>query len=401
MNLRRVLQAAGLDRRCNRTGEDDERTGEDDERTGEDEDGPSEDRAGADERAEPTRTGASTDDGASTRSPAGPRPDGGVADNSGREPPSAAKRSRLRTVSDRLGVDHEKVVAILVFLVPGMTLFAIFSIGPIAYSAVGSFFSWDAFTMESFIGWDNWVETFRDPLIINWDNLREFRFPMGALPQNLLWVVIHVPLSTLFGLGLALLFADLKGRRILRSMVFLGFTTPTIIIGIVMLFVYDPQAGIFNELLRVVGLEGQVRNWTQEPQIAIYALIAGGVWVQTGFSMLLYSSALAAVDPSLIESAKIDGAGRVRRFVDIIWPQVKPVTAVVVIMGIIWVLRMFDIVYAAGGTSGGPNHVYSVLGIEVYRAAFEPPLEYGHAMVIALIELLIVAPLALYIARMR
>ncbi len=76
-------------------------------------------------------------------------------------------------------------------------------------------------------------------------------------------------------------------------------------------------------------------------------------------------------------------------------------TAVVVIMGIIWVMRMFDIVYAAGGAAGGPNHAYSVLGIEVYRAAFRPEIDYGMAMVVALLQLFIVAPLALYIARMR
>ena len=297
--------------------------------------------------------------------------------------------------------DREKGIAIAIFLVPGLTLFGIFSVAPIVYSAIGSFFSWDTFTMGEFVGFDNWVRSLTNPLIVHWPNMQELRYPMGALTHNLLWVVIHVPASTLFGLGLALLFADLKGRRILRSMVFAGFTVPPIVIGLVLMFVYDPQAGVFNELLRVLGQEQWVRNWTQSPQVAIYALIVGGIWVHTGFSMLLYSSALSAIDPSLIESAKVDGANEWRRFWDVIWPLVKPVTAVVVIMGIIWVMRMFDIVFAAGGAAGGPNHAYSVLGIEVYRAAFRPEIDYGMAMVVALIQLFIVAPLALYIARMR
>ncbi|WP_430505749.1 carbohydrate ABC transporter permease [Haloparvum sp. PAK95] len=297
-------------------------------------------------------------------------------------------------------VDWEKLKAILVFMVPGLTLFTIFSVGPMAYSAVGSFFAWDGFTMQGFVGLETWITTLQSDAVINWSNVRSLEYPMGALPQNLIWMAIHVPLSTLLGLGLALLFADLRGRRILRSMVFLAFTTPTVVIGLVLLFVYDPQAGIFNELLRVIGLDGQVRNWIKEPQIAIYALIAGGVWVQTGFSMLLYSSALAGIDPSLLESARIDGAGRLRRFKDIIWPLVKPVTVVVVIMGMIWVLRIFAIVYAAGGPSGGPNGVYSVLGLEVYQAAFSIPIDYGGAMVIALIELFLALPMAWYIARM-
>lgn len=306
-----------------------------------------------------------------------------------------------RDLAADLDVDREKAIALAVFLIPGLTLFGIFSVGPIVYSAIGSFFAWDTFTMEHFVGLDNWIHSLTDPLIVHWSNMREFQYPMGALTHNLLWVVIHVPASTFLGLALALLFADLNGRRILRSMVFAGFTVPPIVIGLVLMFIYDPQAGIFNELLRVLGQEHLVRNWTQSPQVAIYALIAGGIWVHTGFSMLLYSSALSAIDPSLIESAKVDGAGAWRRFWDIIWPLVKPVTAVVVIMGIIWVMRMFDIVYAAGGAAGGPNHAYSVLGIEVYRAAFRPEIDYGMAMVVALIQLFIVAPLALYIARMR
>ncbi|MCU4750604.1 sugar ABC transporter permease [Halobacteria archaeon AArc-curdl1] len=300
-----------------------------------------------------------------------------------------------------LDIDREKAVALAVFLVPGLTLFGIFSVAPIVYSVFGSFFSWDTFTLESFVGLDNWIRSLTDQLIIHWPNMQELRYPMGALTHNLLWVVIHVPASTFLGLGLALLFADLKGRRFLRSMIFVGFTVPPIVIGLVLMFIYDPRAGLFNEVLRVLGQEQWVRNWTQSPQVAIYALIAGGIWVHTGFSMLLYSSALSAIDPSLLESAKVDGAGAWRRFRDIIWPLVRPVTAVVVIMGIIWVMRMFDIVYAAGGAAGGPNHAYSVLGIEVYRAAFRPPIDYGMAMVVALVQLFIVAPLALYIARMN
>ncbi|OTF06496.1 carbohydrate ABC transporter permease [Halorubrum sp. SD612] len=305
-------------------------------------------------------------------------------------------------LEDRLDrdVDGEKLTAILVFMLPGLTLFGIFSVGPMLYSAVGSFFTWDGFTIGQFAGFETWIATLNDDAIINWDNLLALEYPMGALPQNIIWMIVHVPLSTFLGLGLALLFADLRGRSVLRSMVFLAFTTPTVVIGLVLLFVYDPQAGIFNELLRVIGLEGQVRNWTQEPQIAIYALIAGGVWVQTGFSMLLYSSALAGIDPALLESARVDGAGRFRRFKDIIWPLVKPVTAVVVIMSMIWVIRIFAIVYAAGGPSGGPGGAFSVLGLEVYQAAFSVPIEYSKAMVVALIELVIALPMAWYIASM-
>lgn len=296
---------------------------------------------------------------------------------------------------------REKLRALLVFLVPGLTLFVVFSVGPLAYSVVGSFLEWEAFTPVGFAGLSIWVETLTDPLILHVQNLLRFRFPMGALPQNVLWMVIHVPASTSIGLGLALLFADLRGRRVLRSLVFVGFTTPGVVVGLVLLFMYDPRAGIVNAFFRGVGLDWLAQNWLANTQVALYALVAGGVWIQTGFSMLLYSSALAGLDPALIESARVDGAGPIRRFRDIIWPQLKPITAVVVIMSMIWVLRVFAIVFAAGGPSGGPQHAFSVLGLEVFTSAFRVPVEYGQAMVIALIELAIAIPLAAYIARME
>lgn len=298
------------------------------------------------------------------------------------------------------GLDRDKSTALLIFLVPGLSLFVIFTLIPISYATFGSFFEWDRFTIGAFAWLDIWIRTFQDPDIINYRNLLAFRYPMGALPQNIIWMIVHVPASTFIGLGLALLFVDLKGRRILRTLVFVGFTTPTIVIGLVLLFIYDPDAGIFNALLGFLGQEHLIRDWLRSSQLAIYALIAGGIWIQTGFSMLLYSSALSNIDPALIESARVDGAGAYRRFWDIIWPLVKPVTAVVVIMGMIWVLRIFAIVYAAGGPSGGPNGIFTVLGIEVYRAAFVPTVEYGKAMVVALLQLIICIPLAWYIADM-
>ena len=298
-------------------------------------------------------------------------------------------------------VDWAKTKAILIFMAPGLSLFGIFAVGPMGYASVGSFFAWDNFDSQHFVGLENWVQAFQNPRIINVDNMLAGQYPMGALPHNILWMVIHVPASTLIGLGLALLFVDLKGQRIYRTMIFLGFTTPTIVIGLVLVFIYNPQAGLFNEVLRVLGQGELVRDWVRQPQVAIYALIAGGIWIQTGFSMLLYAAALSALDPSLIESAKIDGAGAYRRFKDIIWPQVMPVTAVVVIMGMIWVLRIFAIVFAAGGQAGGPGGAYTVLGIEVYRAAFAHPIDYGEAMVVALLQLIICLPLAWYIADME
>lgn len=298
-------------------------------------------------------------------------------------------------------MDRDELKFLLALMLPGLILFMIFAVYPIAQSVFGSFFHWEKWNMGGFAGLDIWKKTLGDPLILNVENLFDFEFPMGALPQNLIWMAIHVPASMFLGLGLALLLSDLKGGNTLRSIIFVGFTTPTVVIGLILLFMYDPEAGVINAVLGSIGLQGLVQNWLYNQQTAIFALIAGGIWVQTGFSMILYNSGLAGLDPALIEAAKVDGASAWQRFKDVIWPRLKPVTMVVLIMSMIWVLRLFGIVYAAGGLGGGPDHAFSVLGIEVFRSAFRTPIEYGGAITVALIELLIAIPLAVYIARMR
>lgn len=292
------------------------------------------------------------------------------------------------------------VLFILALILPGLAIFLIFAFYPVTDAIIGSLFEWQRFSRVGFAGFENYISVVNSYRFINISNLLSFKFPMGAFPQNLIWMIIHVPFSLFLGLGLALLLRDLKGAKIVRSIVFIGMVTPLVVVGIVFLFLYDPQAGIFNAFLRAMGGGRYVQDWLSNPQTALFALIIGGVWVQTGFSLLLYSSALTTVPDELIDAASVDGANPWQRFRLVIWPSLRPTTMTVLIMGLVWVLRVFSIVYAVSPT-GGPGGAYSVLGLEVYREAFTVPIHFGEAMTIAVFELIIAVPAAIYIVRMR
>lgn len=289
---------------------------------------------------------------------------------------------------------------ILSLLLPGLVIFLIFAFYPVVDALIGSLFKWQRFHRVGYIGIQNYITVVNSYRFINIPGLLSFQFPMGALPQNLLWMIIHVPISMFLGLFLALLLQDLKGARIIKSIIFLGMVIPLVVAGILFLFLYDQEAGIVNAFLQVIGLGAFAQDWVSNPQTGLFALILGGVWVQTGFSLILYSSALAAIPQGLLDAASVDGASAWQRFKEVIWPNVKPTTMVVLIMGLVWVLRVFDIVYAVSPT-GGPGGSYTVLGLEVYREAFTVPIHFGLAMTIAVFELAIAVPLAIYIVRMR
>lgn len=204
--------------------------------------------------------------------------------------------------------------------------------------------------------------------LINTQNILQGVFPMGALIHNLIWIVIHLPLVVFSGMFLAVLLRDVKGGTIIKSIVFLGVVIPMVVGGVLFRFIYDNDAGVANEFLRLIGLGGLTRNWTAFPDTALLSLILGSVWIWTGFSMIVYSAGLQGIPDSMYEAASIDGASRWKTFWRITVPMLRSTTLVVVTMTLLWELKIFDIVYVA--TNGGPGGASDVLAYEMYNTTF-------------------------------
>ena len=280
-----------------------------------------------------------------------------------------------------------KISHFTIFVLPALILIGVFVLYPCLRTISLSFFSHGKFTLRNYVS----VLTSRD--IVNLEGLSKGEFPLGALFHNLLWILIHLPLTTSLGLILAVYLRKVKGGFIIKSIIFLGMVMPMITGGVMIRFLFDKNIGVVNAFLNLIGFTP--KTWTAYPETALFSLIFGSVWLWTGFSMILYSAGLETIPKDLYEAAQLDGASRVRMFFNITIPLLKPITIVVVTMTLLWELKIFDIVYVA--TMGGPGGASNVLALQMYIYAFRG-FDFGRSSVVAvfltLFTLLVSIPMA-------
>ena len=243
----------------------------------------------------------------------------------------------------------------------------IFMFYPIVATVYTSFLS---NTTRNFVGLENYNFVLFQGVypLINTHNILQGMLPLGGLIHNIIWIGIHLPLTVLSGLALAVLLRDVKGGTIIKSIVFLGVVIPMVVGGVLFRFIYDKDAGIANAFLNLIGLGDLTRTWTAFPDTALLSIILGSIWIWTGFGMIVYSAGLQGIPVELYEAASIDGASRWKTFWRITVPMLRSTSIVVVTMTVLWELKIFDIVYVA--TRGGPGGTSDVLAYEMYNVAF-------------------------------
>ncbi|HHY62970.1 MAG: sugar ABC transporter permease [Bacillota bacterium] len=247
------------------------------------------------------------------------------------------------------------------FFIPALALLALFVVYPVANTIWLSFFTPEG----EFAFFKNYADVLSQPEIFDPRGF-ERGFPYGALIHNVIWIVLHLPLTVILGLVFAVILRDIKGGAIVKSIVFLGMVTPMVVGGIILRFLFDGNVGIIPSVLALFGFAP--RTLTAYPDTALFSLIAGSLWLWTPFSMVLYSAGLETIPDFVYEAAVIDGASPWRIFFNITVPLLKPVTGVVVTMTFLWVLKIFDIVFVA--TMGGPGGASNVLALQMYMYAF-------------------------------
>jgi multiple sugar transport system permease protein len=266
-------------------------------------------------------------------------------------------------------------ISLSLFFIPALILIVFFVIFPVLQTVYISFFSPEG----EFVGLNNYFNVLGRREVVNAERLSR-GFPLGALIHNVIWILIHLPLSLFSGLVLAIILRDVKGASIVKSTIFLGMVTPMIVGGLILRFTFERGVGVVNALFNLLGFEQLARTWTAYPETALFALVFGSVWLWTGFSMILYSAGLATIPKDYYEAAKIDGTPPLRTFYRITLPLLKPITMTVVTMTILWELKIFDIVYVA--TLGGPGGASNVLALLMYHIAFRQ-FDFNSAAVVA------------------
>jgi alpha-glucoside transport system permease protein len=265
------------------------------------------------------------------------------------------------------------------YLLPAGVFLIIFLVYPTVTTVYLSFFNRDS--ME-FVGASNYIYLFshRDTLV--------------ALRNNLLWLTLFTAVTVTIGLLAAILTDRVSYESLAKAIIFIPMAISFTAAAVIWRFMYQfqpegvAQTGLVNAAL--VALGDSPVAWLFDPSVNNFAIIAAGVWIWTGFAMVILSAGLKGIPTEIIEAARIDGAGEWQIFRRIILPMLLPVILVVTVTLVINALKVFDLVYVI--TSG--NYSTDVLANRMYKEMFTFG-HFGRASAIAVILLLAIIPIML------
>lgn len=273
------------------------------------------------------------------------------------------------------GISNNQKAAGLVFILPAVLGIFIFIVIPVICSFGLSFVKWDLLNPVKFVGLQNYREIFTEPLFF----------------KILLNTVVFAGATSIFGVIIPLVLAailntKIRGSEFYKTVYFLPFITPMIVIGIVWEWIFDPNIGLMNKVLNLH------INWLYDPHWALPALIIVSVWKLIGYNMIIFLSSLSAISDSMFEAAKIDGANPVQTFRYVTIPLLSPSIFFVVIITAINSFQIFDLIYLM--TQGGPLDSTNVLVYAIYKNAFEY-FNVGRASAIAYVLFVIILVLTI------
>ena len=191
----------------------------------------------------------------------------------------------------------------VLFVAPALLIYLVFMIYPFLNTIYLSFTNWDGITAnKDWVGLSNYARIFGEEAALK------------AFVNNIIWVILGTISPVVLGLFEALLvWSGARGSILFRTLYFLPFVLPLVVVAIVWQWIYHPLYGIVNTVLDSVGLEGLSRGWLADPHTALYAVLIAAIWGATGFCFLILHAALQNVDVSTVEAAVIDGASWFQR----------------------------------------------------------------------------------------
>lgn len=241
-------------------------------------------------------------------------------------------------------------------LLPNIIGFFLFTLFPFVAAFFLSFTHWDLLTPIEWAGLSNYIELFRDDVFIK------------VFWNTIYFTAVSVPIGIVVSLFLAIaLDQKIRGIKFYRAAYFLPVITSMVAVAVIWQWIYNPQYGLLNFLLGLVGIEGP--SWLTSTTWAMPAIIITSIWKGLGFNMLIYLAGLQSIPESYYEAAQIDGARWFQRFWNITVPLLSPTTFFVTVMAVISSFQVFDSVYLM--TQGGPARSTSVMVHYLYQNAFE------------------------------
>ncbi|HEY3182451.1 MAG TPA: sugar ABC transporter permease [Gaiellaceae bacterium] len=298
-------------------------------------------------------------------------------------PQMGGARRRRRAVRLSVGdrVAMTLMVGVPMIVVGGLVWF------PTVASMLLSFTNWDGFGGVSSAKWVG---------LQNYDQITHIYPPFWpAFRHNLYWLAFLALVATPFGLLLAYqLDKRIRGTRVYQSIFFLPVVLSLVIIGFIWQLIYAPDQGLINSLTHHTSSDKHFIDWLGDPRINLWAILVAVGWRHAGYIMILYLAGLKAVSPSLREAAAIDGASEWHAFRTVVFPALKPINIVVVVVTVIEALRAFDIVFIVNKGRNG----LELLSVLVYDNIVGEASRVGYGSALAVILLLIsVGPIVVFV----
>ncbi|MGE5553558.1 MAG: carbohydrate ABC transporter permease [Betaproteobacteria bacterium] len=301
------------------------------------------------------------------------------------------KARQGKTGAGRRGAPPELKRFIALMVLPSAIVMAGVVLYPLVRTLILSFYRIELtqpLLGRPFVGLANYAEVLRDP------------FFLQSAGRTLYFTVVSTALEVVLGLAVALLLnSEFRGKNLLKALIILPWALPTVVNGAMWRWIFNPQYGALNGLLKQLGLINAYRSWLGEPFLAMNMVILADVWKMTPLGILLFYAALQTIPESLYESARVDGAGTVRVFTGITLPLLMPTVLIVLVLRTIEAFKVFDIIYVM--TRGGPANGTQVVAYHAYMEAFSY-LRFGRGAAIAyLVSLAILVLAALYIKGLK
>jgi len=247
------------------------------------------------------------------------------------------------------------------FILPSVLFLGAILGFPILYSIVISFQKYNLATLVSgkaqFIGLQNYIAILENPQLQN------------ALIHSLIFTFFSILFQFTIGLGLAILLnKSFPLNNVMRGVLLSGWQVPSVVTGTVFLWLFNLDYGLVNFLLTSLKLVHEPIAWFFQPNTAMVAVVIANIWLGIPFNVILLSAGLAGLPEDVYEAATVDGANGWQKVIYITLPLLKSTILAVLMLGFIYTLRVFDIIWIM--TKGGPGTATEVLPTLAYRLSF-------------------------------
>lgn len=275
------------------------------------------------------------------------------------------------------------------FILPAFLFLAVFILYPVIENFILSVKDVNISNIvqggAQFIGLENYRQVFADPY---------FR---KAFVNTIVFMVACLTFQFIIGMLLALFFNQkFAGAKWMRALILVGWMNPIIITGSIFKWLLSGDSGVVNYLLMQIGIIKEPIMFLADPRLALFSVTLANIWIGIPFNMILLLAGMQSLPEDIYEVANIDGAGRVTRFFKITLPLLKPTISILLMMGIIYTFKVFDLIYMM--TKGGPARSSQILPYYSYELSFQF-YKYGKGAVVSVVVFIVVMIFATFYLR--